>query len=101
MAGVAKFARSRAYLHLLQCRMHATAKSHACCGVVRDCCCDVSALRGAVFEFSAPRCHRQIRPIACTSWDVELSELSVDVGGSTAKPPSCESKPTAPNGKMS
>jgi hypothetical protein len=64
---IAKFARSRAYLHLLQCRMHAMAKSHACCGVVRDCCCDVSALRGAVFEFSAPRCHRQIRPIACTS----------------------------------
>jgi hypothetical protein len=54
MAGLAKFARSRAYLHLLQCRMHAMAKSHACCGVVRDCCCDVSALRGAVFEFSAP-----------------------------------------------
>jgi hypothetical protein len=32
------------------------------CGAVRNVCCDVSALRGAVFKFSPARCHRRNQP---------------------------------------
>jgi hypothetical protein len=47
-------------------RAHPAAAAHACCGVVRNDCCDVSAPRGAVFNralaLSAPK-----PAIACTS----------------------------------
>jgi hypothetical protein len=40
---------------------------HACCGVVSNGCCDVSALRGAVFKLSAAPLPPPKPAIACTS----------------------------------
>jgi hypothetical protein len=41
--------------------------SHACCGVVRNCCCDVSVLRAVVFKPSAAPLPPPKPAIACTS----------------------------------
>src|SRR6516165_6377582 len=69
-------------------------RAHACCGIVSNVCCDVSASRGAVFEVSAAPPPKPA--ISCTSWELE-PELPMDpVGGSAAKPPSCQSVPTEP-----
>src|SRR5215470_13985606 len=47
-------------------RCLSSGRSHACCGVVSNGCCDVSAPRGAVFKFSAAP--PPPKPaIACTS----------------------------------
>jgi hypothetical protein len=40
---------------------------HACCGVVSNVCCDVSALRGAVFKLSPAPLLPPNPAIACTS----------------------------------
>ena len=70
---------------------------YACWGVVSSGCCDVSALRGAVFKPSPAPLPPPRPAIACTSCEVEL-ELPMDaLGGSAAKPPSCQSKPIEPN----
>jgi hypothetical protein len=37
-------------LRYLRARSHSCWAYHACCGVVSNRCCDVSALRGAVFK---------------------------------------------------
>jgi len=46
-------------------RCLSSGRSHTCCGVVRNCCCDVSAPRGTVFEVSAAPPPKPA--IACTS----------------------------------
>jgi hypothetical protein len=61
--------------------------SYACCGVVRNGCRDVSALRGATFKFSAAPLPPK-PAIACTSCEVEPSKLPMDVvGGETTELP--------------
>src|SRR5262249_11114290 len=56
-------------------------------------CCDVSAPRGTVSAAPLP----PLKPaIACTSCEVEPELPMEPVGGSAAKPQSCQSKPTAP-----
>jgi len=42
-------------------------RSHTCCGVVSNGCCDVSALRGAVFKLSPAPLPPPKPAIACTS----------------------------------
>src|ERR671936_1629964 len=64
----------------------------ACCGVVRNVCCDLSALTKPALKPSAAPLPPPKPAIACTSWPTLWSS----VGGSTAKPPSCQSKPTVP-----
>src|SRR6516225_2338717 len=68
---------------------------HAC-GVVSNGCCDVSAPRGAVFKLSPAPLPPPKPAIACRSCDVEPELPMEPVGGSAAKPPSCQFKPTAP-----
>src|SRR6516225_4267215 len=69
---------------------------HAC-RVISNGCCDVSAPRGAVFKLSPAPLPSPKLAIACRSCDVELEPPMEPVGGSAAKPPSCQSKPTEPN----
>jgi hypothetical protein len=65
----------------------------ACFGFVSNDCCDVSVLRGAAFKLSAGPLPPSKPAVACTSWPT----LASSVGGSAAKPPSCQSNPTVPN----
>src|SRR5262249_29222584 len=72
---------------------------YAGCGVVSNDCSDASAASAAISKSSATPLPPPKPAIACTSWATSL-EPPMDaldaVGGSTAKPPSCQSKPTAP-----
>jgi hypothetical protein len=47
-------------------RCLSSGRSHTCCGVVSDCCCDVSAPSATVFKLSAAPPPKPA--IACTSW---------------------------------
>jgi len=46
-------------------RAKTESQPHACCGIARNVCCDVSALRGTVFEVAAAPPPNDA--IACTS----------------------------------
>src|SRR5262249_60508191 len=74
-------------------------RRHAGCGVVSNDCSDASAANAAISESSAAPLPPPKPAIACASWATSL-EPPMDaldaVGGSTAKPPSCQSNPTAP-----
>src|SRR6516165_9418497 len=68
------------------------ATSHACCGVVSNDGCDVSAPRGAVFKLSPAPPPPPKPAIACTSCEVESGATFVGGGGAG------ESLNTAPLG---
>src|SRR5262249_12071494 len=68
---------------------------HACCGVVSNGCCDVSEPSAGGFKLAAGPPPNP--PHACPSWPPCLESPMEPLGGSTAKPPSDQSKPTAPN----
>src|SRR3954453_3837667 len=70
---------------------------YACCGAVRNGCCDASSPRAAASKPSAASSPPANPAIACTSWDVASSDAPMaPVGGSTARPPSDQSRPTWP-----
>src|SRR5262249_57278802 len=71
---------------------------HACCGVVSNGCCDVSALRGAAGKLSPAPLPPPKPAIACTSCAFEATSglAGAPVGVLAAKPPSCQSGPGAP-----
>jgi hypothetical protein len=52
-------------------------RSHGCCGVVSNGCCDVSAPRGTAFKPSAVPLLPPKPAIACTSEEVKPSELPI------------------------
>src|SRR6266478_3498232 len=75
------------------------ARRHACCGVVSNVCCDVSAPKGTVFRLSAAPLPPPKPAIACTSWAAwhEPSMEPLDaVGGYTAMTPTSVPRKAAP-----
>src|ERR1700730_18012338 len=76
------------------------AQAQVWCGIVSNCCCDVSAASAAVFEPSAAPLPPPKPAMACRSGAAAL-ELPMDpvdaVGALAAKPPSCQPKPADPS----